>query len=241
MMAQNTNILFIPQKPLTQNKIIQQHSSILVLVSLLLFLLSFLTVCGAVVELVYIEQKEKEKTLIANELIGYNNELKKTDVINDIDKIRVLTHKIQIAENLLNKHIAPTGIFTFFEVTTPKSISYNDFTFQKKEDNTINVTLKGRAPNYETLAVLSQSCKYEPLLASYELTDLSLHNDGEIFFVFSGVFQPQVVSYSQQVGQQVENFQEIENTMQSENNRINNELINDELINDNKEELNEQL
>jgi len=198
---------------------------------------SFLVAGGAVVEFVYLEKKETEKIQVTQQLIEYNNALKKEDIIKDIEKIRALTYKIGIAKKLLNKHIASSGILAFLEVTTPQRVGFSNFSFQKsqeKTEDTVKLTMSGQATSYEVLAALSQFYKHEPLLKSYSLTNFSLNDQGGVSFSFSGIFRPEVISYAQQI----RGSQEI-NTIQPESDEIKNESAEDK--EDGYDKSNEQL
>ncbi|MBU2416900.1 hypothetical protein KKA89_02860, partial [Patescibacteria group bacterium] len=206
----NTNISFIPKKPLAQKEILKRGNPALNTVTLFLFLTLFLVTGVAIIEFVCIERKEAEKIQVTKQLIEYNKKLQEEEVIKDIENIRILARKIKTAKNLLNKHIAPTGIFAFLEETTPRYISFSNFAFQKSQEK-IKVTMSGQATSYETLAAFSQLYRRELLLErleSYSLTNFSTDktdNQSGVSFAFAGTFKPQVVSY---YFQQTKDFQE---------------------------------
>ena len=194
-MNENVNISFIPKKPLARNEVAKHRKPVLGTSSILSFAVAFLFVIGAVCEFLYIDAKQAERVDIIQELVDYNNELKADDLIKGIEEVREDARKIEVVKNLLNRHVATTELFTFFERTTPRYVSFDSFNF-KGSGGVVQVSAKGEALSYEVVAVLSQLYKQEKdVLVSYSLTQISLNKTGEVSFDFSGIFVPSLISY----------------------------------------------
>jgi len=193
-MNENVNISFIPKKPLAQSGALKRQRTLLTTSFLLSFIIAAVAVGVSFMQFFRIEKAEKEKIVTLKALGDYNKELQEKDIIKNIKQKSEFTKQIDIAETLLNRHVASTKLFEFLELTTPKQVSYSNFSFKGSEE-TLTLSMKGETTSYEALAALSLLYKGNETLKSFTLANFSLTEKGRVSFDFTGELSPSFISY----------------------------------------------
>ena len=144
---------FIPKKPVTMTGQSQPSSmSLLLVVSIIIFLIS-LGLAGYVF---------LQKNLLLQKLTTDQNtiETNKSGLTSDsitIESLVELNSRINVAKDLLNKHIAVSPIFDFLQQGTLKSVRFKNFNFSSADVNEagisrISIQMSGVAKDWETVA-----------------------------------------------------------------------------------------
>lgn len=148
-------------------------------------------------------------------LYFYNGSLEKkveakTDEINktqktfsdapQVGRAQVFRARAELAEELLNKHMVVSPVFTFLSENTTESILYEKFSFTRGVDGA-KAELTGEAPSYAALAyqgdVLREATKD---ISKFEISNISLTKFGTVSFVLSLTFKPDALLYSDSFG-----------------------------------------
>jgi len=193
-MNENVNISFIPKKPLAQGGTLKRQRALLTTFFLISFIVAAVAVGVSVMQFFRIEKAEKEKIETIKALGDYNKLLQEKDIIKNIKEKIDFSRQIDIAETLLNKHVASTKLFEFLELTTPKQVSFSNFSFKGSEE-TLTLSMKGETTSYETLAALSLLYKSNETLKGHTLTNFSITEKGRVSFDFTGELSPSFISY----------------------------------------------
>ena len=195
-MNENVNISFIPKKPLARDEAVRRRRPLLTVSFLISFIVASVAIGASVVQFIRIETVEQERVETIEKLKVYNDKLKKDGTLKEIKEKSAFVKQIAVVSGLLNRHVASTELFVFLERTTPKQVSFDNFTLKKTEDS-VKLTMKGQTVSYEALAALSQLYKKEKgILTDYTLTNFSLTDKGRISFDFTGIFDPYLIDYT---------------------------------------------
>ncbi len=109
-----------------------------------------------------------------------------------------LNSRLVSTEALLRRHRIISPVFKFLESSTPKSVRYTDFSFDVTNSG-LQLTMRGAATNYASLAVAAESVNKNPFLKDSVFSDLSLDEKGRVLFSFRSVVDPQLLSYTRYV------------------------------------------
>ncbi len=182
---------FIPKQPVTDApKHHTSAASLVFLVSFILFMAS-LAAAGAVFiysQIINKNIKDGNEQLLVNKNAFDPNTIKEITRLND---------RINSTYTLLKNH---KGISTLFQVlsnTTLKSVQFNDFAYSSTGEK-ITLAMKGKAFNYETVALQSKSFTDPALKNVFKspiFGDLNLDALGNVGFSFSASIDPLLVNY----------------------------------------------
>lgn len=191
-MKRNTKVSFIPQKSLAkEDKKRTLSINIFLLVSLVVFFLTIASYGGLLIYKTNLDKtiKGKEKELTVG--------TEKSNSLDVINKAKNLQKKINNVAKLLNRHVAPSRIFTFLEEVTLKKVRFQELDFGKNDDtvkeNTLkntagdySIKLKGEAPSYASLAyqvdVLNGETGKDGRIKDFTISDIVLDKNGGVLF-----------------------------------------------------------
>ena len=190
---------FIPKKPVTMTGQSQPSSmSLLLVVSIIIFLIS-LGLAGYVF---------LQKNLLLQKLTTDQNtiETNKSGLTSDsitIESLVELNSRINVAKDLLNKHIAVSPIFDFLQQGTLKSVRFKNFNFSSADVNEagisrISIQMSGVAKDWETVASQADEfgkADWKKIITEPKVSNLSLGADGSVSFLFTAYVTPDFLVY----------------------------------------------
>jgi len=196
---------FIPKKPLVASSGTQAtHSiSILLTISIILFIVSL---AGAGFAFAW------EKVLDSNQN-NYKNDLAKDQNQFNTDLINTLTTantKIDIAQSLIQNHLAVSKIFGIISQLTISSVQWKSLTFSAPatsgssaggSSNDVTISMQGETDSYYSVAyqsdVFGQSAELgsNRVIKNPVLSNLSVGPNGKIDFSFTASVDPSELSY----------------------------------------------
>jgi hypothetical protein len=190
---------FIPKKPVAVVGQSSSHgTSLFLVISIIIFLVSL--GLGGYVYLsknILIQQIEANQKKI---------EANKSGVISDtseVENLVSLSSRINIAKQLLDKHVSIYPIFDFLQQGTLKSVRFKNFSFTSngKNDsgiNTVSIQLSGQARDWETVASQADEFgkpEWRNIINEPKMSNLSLGADGSISFTFTAQVTPGALVY----------------------------------------------
>lgn len=115
-----------------------------------------------------------------------------------IRELTRLDNRIISTKDLIATHSILTPLFDFLEVSTPRTVRFNDFNYTRTEQG-LELTLKGEARGYAALAVLADIFSRSQYFKNSIFSDLNLNTKGDVNFSFKAVVDPSLVSYKREV------------------------------------------
>ena len=194
---------FIPKKPLSITGQSQPGGiSLLFLVSIVIFLIS-LGLAGYV----FLEKNLLITNITSDVTTIEQNKGGLTSDAVTIESLVQLNSRINVAKDLLSKHIIVSPIFDFLQQATLKSVRFKNFTFSSGGKdaagaNRVSVQMSGVATSWETVA--SQADEFgkpdwKKIITEPKVSNLSLNADGSISFLFSAYISPGFLVYGNNV------------------------------------------
>ncbi len=186
---------FIPKQPVTETAHRASSSGLIFLISLILFVASIAAAAGAFLYNDYIDKS----------IVEGNAQLKRNEQALDPTTIQGLTRlndRINSATTLLDKHVAVSRLFAVLSDATLQNVRFNDFTYANAGGDKVNISMKGQATSYETVALQSKSFtdpSRKNVFKSPLFGDLNLDQSGNVTFSFSASIDPSLVSYSKNI------------------------------------------
>jgi hypothetical protein len=180
-------ISFVPQSQL--EPITYRRGPGILFIACLLVLIVSLAVWGGL--FIYKNKISEEENILASSL----QRAKEAFQLPTINNLKDLSDQIEVAKNLLNKHISPSAVFDLLERSTVKKITFNLFTFDVNPTEGMLVSLSGVAPDYKTLAQQSSVFEQEEGIIRAEFSNFRLSEEGEVEFSVKILLEPSFVNY----------------------------------------------
>ena len=188
---------FIPKKPLETGPLSRAGGSawggLVFLICLFIFIVS---IVGAVGVFAY-------KLYLTNSIASKADFLKKAEGAFDPSVIQELIRidsRINQAQLLLQKHVAPSGIFKFLEAQTLGQVQFDSFDYVLGDNDTAQVTLKGQADNFSTIALQSDQFSASKVLKNVVFSGILLGTNGKISFTVVANVNPSLINYAKNLG-----------------------------------------
>ncbi|MDO8590035.1 MAG: hypothetical protein Q7R69_02080 [bacterium] len=115
-----------------------------------------------------------------------------------IRELTRLDNRIISTKDLIAAHSILTPLFEFLEVSTPKTVRFNDFSYVRTEQG-LEFTLRGEARGYAALAFLADMFSKSQYFKNAIFSDLNLNAKGDVNFSFKAVVDSSLVSYKREV------------------------------------------
>ncbi len=182
---------FIPKKPITSGKVRPQHNfqgGIIFFLSLFLLLGVVAVSAGLFFYKGFLEQnitrKDKElQTARASFAPAQLNELKRLDL------------RINTAQDLLNKHNAPTLLFDLLEELTLKTVQFRDLKYLILPDGRSSISMTGEARSFASVALQSDAFNKERSIEEPIFSNLDVNQNGNALFDVSAFVGSDSMSY----------------------------------------------
>ena len=117
------------------------------------------------------------------------------EVIRELTR---LDNRILSSQKLLARHQILSPLFEFFEVSTPKTVRFKDFSYTKTPQG-LELKIIGEARGYAALALQADVFDKSQYFKNPIFSDLSLNEKGDVNFSFKAILDPTLVSYERKV------------------------------------------
>ncbi len=194
---------FIPKKPVSISEQSQSGGmSLFLLVSMIIFLIS-LGLAGYI----FLEKNLLIKKITANIATIEQNKGGLTSDSVTIESLVELNSRINVAKDLLDRHVAISPIFDFLQQATLKSVRFRNFSFSSLGKDASGVSrvsaqMSGIATSWETVA--SQADEFgkpdwKRIITEPKISNLSLNADGSVSFLFTTYVSPSFLLYGNNI------------------------------------------
>lgn len=183
---------FIPKKPIVESRPEGSGISLFLLLAIIIFIVSLALVAGVYMwRTSLLAQIETDK----QELVKAKDSYEEGTILPLIR----LSDRIQVSQNLLNKHIAVSPIFTKLEENVLRNIQLKSLKFSYGAGDKIKIDLAGTARSYD--ALLKQSDAFgdqslRSIISEPVISDFSPLANGDVSFNFNAYVNSNVVLYS---------------------------------------------
>ena len=117
------------------------------------------------------------------------------EVIRELTR---LDNRLLSSQKLLARHQILSPLFEFFEVSTPKTVRFKDFSYTKTPQG-LELKIIGEARGYAALALQADIFDKSQYFKNPIFSDLSLNEKGDVNFSFKAILDPTLVSYERKV------------------------------------------
>lgn len=191
-MEPQTPASFIPKKSLDGGMRTRTSGAVgglLFLIGLFLFVVS-VTAAGAV-----FAYKGYLKTSISDKSASLQKAKEAFDLaaIEDLSRLDL---RIKQAQVLLQRHIAPSAIFSFLSLQTLQNVQFVSFNYALQDDGSAAVDLEGVAASFSTVALQSDQFAASKALKDIVFSNIKVETDGKITFSVKATMDPSLISYA---------------------------------------------
>lgn len=118
-----------------------------------------------------------------------------------IEELTRLDTRINVAEDLLSKHIAPSALFALIQSITLQNVQFTNYTYGEPAAGSplVHISLTGKAKSFQTLALQSDLVGLNTNLKNALITGVALGADGDIGFKLDADIDARMVSYQEQL------------------------------------------
>ena len=181
---------FIPKQPLVENgvKKTPMPTSIFSIIGWFIFLVAVVASVGVFVYQQYLIKSIESKN------ITLGNRIKSFDAAT-VDHFVQLNARLQVASTLLQNHLAASTLLGLIGNNTVQSIQFTDLKYTYDDAGKINLALSGKAPNFASVALQSDTFSTQPYLQNQVFSNLGLDQDGGVLFKFAASVDPAAIRY----------------------------------------------
>jgi hypothetical protein len=182
---------FIPKKPIIESRSGGSGMSLLLLLSIIVFIVSVALVGGIFVwrkSLIIKIEKSKADLVAAKE--SYEQ-----DTINPLIR---LNDRIEQSEILLSKHLAVSPIFLLLENNTLKNVRLKNMSFSFAGEGKTKIDISGTAASYGTLSKQADAfgdASLRDYISQPVISGFSPNADGTVAFNFNAIVNSSLVMY----------------------------------------------
>ena len=193
----------IPKKPVSVSGQSQSNGlSLLLLVSIIIFFIS-LGLAGYI----FLEKNLLIKNIETDIATIEQNKGGLTSDAVTIESLVELNSRINVAKDLLDKHVAVSPIFNFLQQATLKSVRFRNFSFSSLDKDVsgvgrVSVQMSGVATSWETVASQADEFgqpEWKRIISEPKISNLSLNPDGSVSFLFSAHVSPDFLVYENNI------------------------------------------
>lgn len=188
---------FIPKKPLegASSSISGGSVGLLMALALLVFVASVASAGAAFLYQRFLVSSIASKT----ESLRLAEAAFEPATINELIR---LDSRINEAESILQKHVAPSTIFAFLSTQTLEKVRYNSFTYDAKDDGSADITLKGQAESFSVVALQSDQLGASKMLKDIIFSDINVDPvTNKVAFSVKATVDPALILYSKNLQQ----------------------------------------
>ena len=139
------------------------------------------------------------KGILKDEIAALQSELANAEKNTDkdtIEKMDAFSKKLEMVESIVFKHQVVSGFLDSLASSTVSLVYFNEFNYGALKEDSLSVTMKGRAASYAAIALQEQKFSENPYFKSVSFSNLSLADKGAVSFDVSISIDPKVVAYN---------------------------------------------
>ncbi len=123
---------------------------------------------------------------------------------NTIENLKLLSKRLTVGNDILNKHNAVSEVFRALEQITLKSVQFTSFRFQSAPPDTLKLFLRGKALTVNAVAAQSKAFAANPdKFQNTIFSNLGFEKDGTVSFRVSTDINPDFINFVNLVLRQV--------------------------------------
>ncbi|MDB5225228.1 MAG: hypothetical protein JWL87_180 [Candidatus Adlerbacteria bacterium] len=179
---------FIPKKPLV-GETSRGGGGLVTFLSILLFVISLAAAGGAFAYGQYLDSA----------LASKDESLKKAEGAFDtrsIQDLERLDMRLDQAQELLGRHVAPSGVFTFLSATTLERVQFTSLDLEMSGDGSAKLLMAGVADSFSSLALQSDQFSAAKALRDVIFSGITTDSSGRVVFSVSARVDPSLLSYA---------------------------------------------
>ncbi|HVV38915.1 MAG TPA: hypothetical protein VHD31_01155 [Candidatus Paceibacterota bacterium] len=181
---------FIPKKPLTPERGAGGGAyGLIFLLALLVFITSVVAAGAAFLYKGYLNASLDSKKA----------SLQKYQDAYDLPTIQALVRfdsRINEARTVLNRHIAPSGVFFFLAQQTLSKVQLTKMDYSLGTDGTATLVLDGVADSFSTIALQSDQFGASKALKNVIFSNIAIGENGQVTFHVAANVDPSLILYS---------------------------------------------
>ena len=181
---------FIPKQPLVENKVKKApvSRSIFSIIGWFIFIVVVLASVGVFVYEQYLSGA------IASANTDLSNRIKSFDTAS-VNHFVQLNARLQAANTLMSNHLAVSTLLGLISGDTIQSVQFTNFIYTYDDGGKLNLALSGKAPDFASVALQSDTFSAQPYLKNQVFSNLGLDTDGGVLFRFSASVDPSAIQY----------------------------------------------
>lgn len=187
---------FIPKKPLVSEGRSSGAVGLVMLLAVLMFVASLVAAGGVFAYGKYLDKSIADKDAQLKRAEGAFD----TASIVDLSRLDI---RLREARDLINSHVAPSGVFTFLAATTLERVQFTSLTLNVADDGSAKILLNGVADSFSSLALQSDQFSSAKVLRDVVFSGISNDASGRVAFSLSASVDPSILSYAKQNGASV--------------------------------------
>ncbi|MBI4155752.1 MAG: hypothetical protein HY507_00790 [Candidatus Zambryskibacteria bacterium] len=182
---------FIPKAPIVSAPtaaVSSRSINIFSLIATILFAAAVLTSAGLFIY----------KNILTNQIAEAGKSLDSARKAFEPEKIEQLVganSRIIAAKELLNKHVALSGVLTLLQELTLKKVQFDNMKYQSRENSPPTISMDSQSETYNALAAQQEIFSKNKFIKSSEFSDFNLDENGNIKARFFATLDPTLVSY----------------------------------------------
>ncbi len=183
---------FIPKKPLV-GEARSGGGGLIMLIAVLIFVGSLLAAGGATAYDAYLKSA----------LLSKDASLKKAEGAFDTNSIRDLERldiRLSEARELIQNHIAPSGLFTFLSAATLERVQFTSMALDMDGEGGGKLALTGVADSFSALALQSDEFSAAKVLRDVVFSGITTDLSGRVQFSVTAGVDPSILNYAKQAG-----------------------------------------
>ena len=116
--------------------------------------------------------------------------------LSAIEDLMRVDLRIKQAQVLLQKHVAPSAIFSFLSLQTLQNVQFVSFNYALQDDVSAAVELEGVAASFSTVALQSDQFAASKALKDIVFSNIKVETDGKITFSVKATIDPSLINYA---------------------------------------------
>lgn len=136
--------------------------------------------------------------ILSSQISQKHSEIVKAKDAFQIDTIQALisaSQKLSSAEELLNKHTAPSEIFSILQTLALKRVRFGDFTYKNK-NGSVSITMQVEAESYNAMVQQDSVLSHTNFLFSPVFSDFKILENGHISAKFTSDIDSSQILYT---------------------------------------------
>ena len=181
---------FIPKKPLI-GETQPGGGGLLMLLAVFIFIVSVVAAGGAFAYSKFLDKALSDKDASLKKAEGAFD----TASIVDLSRLDI---RLGEARELLESHVAPSGVFTFLSATTLERVQFTSLALDIDTEGSGRIQLSGIADSFSSLALQSDQFGAAKVLRDVVFSGITTDAAGRVVFSVSASVDPSVLSYAKQ-------------------------------------------